>query len=241
MTIIEHLGELRSRLFRVAIAFVVVAVVAWFFKAQVYDLLLAPAAEELGGKLNFRTPAEAIITDTKISLYVGLMVTLPFLLYQGWSFVAPAVGEMGRVFTYTLIVLASSLFLAGAAFGYYVVLPFALDFLLGWGGNRFNQIITSDAYLSFVTRFLLAFGIIFEMPAATFVGGRMGLISAPMLRQYRRHALVGVFVLAAVITPPDPLSLILMAVPLLILYEVSILVAKLAYNPPDTLPGDEEL
>jgi sec-independent protein translocase protein TatC len=149
------------------------------------------------------------------------------LLYQMWAFIAPAVGDVGRAFTYVLITLASALFLAGVAFGYFVVLPLGIDFLLGWGGDRYEQIIVSDKYLAFVTRFLLAFGIVFEFPAATYVGAKLELVDAPLLKRYRRHAIVLNFILAAALTPgQDPLSMILMAIPMVVMYELSIIIAR---------------
>jgi sec-independent protein translocase protein TatC len=226
MTLIEHLGELRSRIIKVGLAFLAVAVVAWFFRPEIFNFLLAPAPS-LKGELNVTAPTEALITDVKLTLYTAFLFTIPVLLYQMWAFIAPAVGDVGRAFTYVLITLASSLFLAGVAFGYFVVLPLGIDFLLGWGGDRYEQIIVSDKYLAFVTRFLLAFGIVFEFPAATYVGAKLELVDAPLLKRYRRHAIVANFILAAALTPgQDPLSMILMAVPMVVMYELSIIIAR---------------
>jgi sec-independent protein translocase protein TatC len=226
MTLIEHLGELRTRIIKVGVAFLAVAVVAWFFRPEIFDFLLAPAPS-LKGELNVTAPTEALITDVKLTLYTAFLFTIPVLLYQMWAFIAPAVGDVGRAFTYVLITLASALFLAGVAFGYFVVLPLGIDFLLGWGGDRYEQIIVSDKYLAFVTRFLLAFGIVFEFPAATYVGAKLELVDAPLLKRYRRHAIVANFILAAALTPgQDPLSMILMAVPMVVMYELSIIIAR---------------
>ena len=226
LTLIEHLGELRSRIIKVGVAFLAVAVVAWFFRPEIFNFLLAPAPS-LKGELNVTAPTEALITDVKLTLYTAFLFTIPVLLYQMWAFIAPAVGDVGRAFTYVLITLASSLFLAGVAFGYFVVLPLGIDFLLGWGGDRYEQIIVSDKYLAFVTRFLLAFGIVFEFPAATYVGAKLELVDAPLLKRYRRHAIVANFILAAALTPgQDPLSMILMAVPMVVMYELSIIIAR---------------
>src|SRR5918912_2202488 len=141
MTLIEHLQELRSRLFKVAIAFVGAAIVAWFFRVQIYEWLLEPSGLE---DLKFTSITTPIITDIKLTLYAAFLLTLPILIYQAWAFVAPAVGEVGRAFTYTLIALSSLLFLVGVAFGYYVVLPVGLQFLLSYGTDRYEQIITAD-------------------------------------------------------------------------------------------------
>jgi sec-independent protein translocase protein TatC len=227
MTLIEHLDELRSRIIKVGVAFFVVAVVAWFFVKDIFNFLLEPAGDALNGKLNFTSVTEALFSDVKLALYTAFLFTIPVLLYQAWAFVAPAVGDMGRAFTYVLISLASSLFLAGVAFGYFVVLPIGTNFLLDWDPERYKAIITSSNYLSFVTRFLLAFGIVFELPAATYVGAKLELIDAPFLKRYRRHAIVINFVLAAALTPgQDPFSMILMAVPMVLMYELSIIIAR---------------
>lgn len=242
MTLIDHLDELRSRIIKVGAAFIVAAVVAWIFRIPIYNALLEPSGLE---NLQFTSLTAPFLTDVKLALYSALVLTIPVLLYQAWAFVAPAVGEVGRLFTYTLITLASLLFLGGIVFGYFLVLPIATSFLLGWGGERFDEIITADNYLSFATRFLFAFGIGFEMPAATYVGAKLGLISGETLRQYRRAAIVVNTVLAAALTPADVFSMVLLAVPLIFLYEVSILIAGYV-NPVteetgmDALVDDEE-
>lgn len=224
MTIIEHLEEFRSRLFKIAIAFVIASVVTWIFKARIFDALLEPAGLK---ELNFMGPAQGLITDVKLALFSAFLLTIPVILYQMWMFIAPAVGDVGRLFTYVLVILASSLFLAGVAFGYYAILPVGLQFLLGYAEDRYNELITADTYLPFVTRLLLASGIVFELPAATYVGAKLGLITAPTLRRYRKHALIVNAVLAAALTPsPDPFSMILMAIPMLLMYEVSIVIAR---------------
>jgi sec-independent protein translocase protein TatC len=245
MPLLDHLDELRTRIFKVGIAFVVASIVAWFFRVQVFNFLLAPAENVLDYQLQFTNVTSPILTDVKLALYTGLMVTLPIVFYQAWAFVAPAVGEMGRLFTYTLIGLASSLFIGGVAFAYFGVLNITLEFLLGWGGDRYEQIITADAYLSFITRFLLAFGVAFEVPAATFVGAKLGLVDAAFMRKYRRHAIMVNAVVAAMITPAEPTSMIALAIPLILLYEVSILIAG-KVNPassitdPATLDDDDK-
>jgi sec-independent protein translocase protein TatC len=239
MTLIEHLDELRSRIIRVGIAFFGVAIVAWFFRERIFDWLLAPAGDALQGKLNVTGVTEQLFTDMKLALYVGFLLTIPVLLYQVWAFVAPAVGDMGRAFTYTIISMASALFIAGVAFGYFIVLPIGTQFLLGWDTERFDPIITAQSYLPFVTRFLLAFGIVFELPAATYVAAKLELVDAPLLKRYRKHAIILNTVLAAALTPgQDPYSMVLMAVPMIGMYEVSILIARYV-NPSTEITAHE--
>ena len=226
MTLIEHLGELRSRIIKVAVVFFALAIVAWFFREAIFEALLAPAPS-LNGTLNFTSVTAPLITDLKLSLFAAFLFTIPVLLYQGWAFIAPAVGDLGRTFTYILISMASCLFLAGVAFGYFVVLPIGIDFLLGWDNDRYQEIITGETYLPFVTRFLLAFGIVFEFPAATYVGAKLELVDAPLLKKYRKHAIVANTVLAAALTPgQDPFSMVLMAIPMIVMYELSVIIAR---------------
>lgn len=236
MTILDHLGELRSRLFKVLIAFVAAAAVAFYFNEELLRIMIEPSGL---GELNFTAPAESFFTSVKLALWAAFVLTVPVILYQAWSFVMPAVGDVGRVFTYITIALASSLFLAGVFFGYTLTLPVAMNFLLNWNGELFNSIITGNQYLSFATRLLLAFGIAFELPAATYVGARLELIDAQMLRKYRRHSLVIIAIASAMLTPPDPFSMLLMMVPLLTLYEGSVLIAR--YVNPVTESEDESV
>src|SRR3954463_3497328 len=224
MTLIEHLDELRSRIIKVGVAFIVVAFAAWFFRGYLLDWLFATSGLT---KLTALAPTEQIMTQIKLCLYVGFMLTLPFLIYQVWAFVAPAVGDMGRAFTYTLISLSSVLFLAGVAFGYYVVLPIGIPILINWDPAHFDVNITSQYYLPFVTRFLLAFGIVFELPAATYVAAKLELVDASLLKKYRKHAIVANTILAAALTPgQDPYSMMLMALPMIVMYELSIIIAR---------------
>jgi sec-independent protein translocase protein TatC len=238
MTLIEHLGELRARIIKVAIAFFLASIVAFIFVDWIFEFMLAPAPQ-LKGKLFVTGVTEPLITDIKLALFTALLVTIPIILYQVWAFVAPAVGDMGRAFTYILIAMASSLFLAGVVFGYYVVLPIGLKFLFSYGGERYSEIISGEKYLPFVTRFLLAFGIVFEFPAATYVGAKLELVDAPLLKKYRKHAIVINTVLAAALTPgQDPFSMILMAVPMIVMYEVSIIIARYV-NPTNEVTAHE--
>ena len=228
MTLIEHLGELRTRIIKVAAIFVLAAIVTWFFRKPLFYALLAPAGDRFQGQSLYVTAVgEQFVSDMKLALWAAFVLSIPVLLYQAWAFVAPAVGEMGRATTYILITLASSLFLAGIAFGYFFVLPAGLSFLLGWDTERYETIITPSFYLAFTTRFLLACGIVFELPAATYVCAKLGLIDANLLKKYRKHAIVANTVLAAAITPsPDPFTMVMLAVPLIIMYEFSIIIAR---------------
>jgi sec-independent protein translocase protein TatC len=224
MTLIEHLEELRSRLIYIAIALVVATIVTWIFRGQIFYWLVGPSEFK---ELTNLGPAQGLITDVKLSLFSALVLTIPLIIYHTWMFVAPAVGTVGRVFTYILVIMSSLLFLAGIAFTYYVVLPVGLSFLYNYAPERYVPQWTTDTYLPFVTRSLLGGGIVFELPAATFVGAKLGFIGPTILKRYRKHSLIVNALVAAALTPsPDPFSMLLLAIPLILMYEVSILIAR---------------
>ena len=158
------------------IAFVAVAILAGFFVDDIFRWLLWPSDLD---QLNYLGPAQGLLTDIKLALFTAFLLTLPVLIYQAWMFVAPAVGEVGRATTYILVAMSSSLFLAGVVFGYWLVLPIGLDFLLGYAPDRYNEVITADTYLPFVTRFLLACGRL-EWPSPP-RGAKLGLLTADFL------------------------------------------------------------
>ena len=227
MTLIEHLDELRSRIIKVGIAFLGVSIVAWFFRERIFEWLLAPAGDALKGKLNVTGVTEQLFTDMKLALYVGFLLTIPILLYQLWAFIAPAVGDMGRVFTYTIISLASALFLAGVAFGYFVVLPIGTQFLLNWDTNRFEPIITAQSYLPFVTQVPPGLRHSLRAAGGDLRGREAGARRRPAAqavqearhnreRRPRRRPHAG----------QDPYSMVLMAVPMIVMYELSIIIAR---------------
>lgn len=166
MTLVEHLEELRSRVFKAAVAFVTAVVAAAFFVEEIFRWLLAPSG--LDG-LAFLGPAQGILTDVKLVLYVAFVLTVPVLLYQAWMFVVPTVGTLGRIKTYVLVSLASSLFLAGIAFGYYLMLPIGLEFLLGYAPDRYEE-VTNGRHLPAV-RHPLPLGLRHRLRAA---GGSPG-------------------------------------------------------------------
>lgn len=227
MTLIEHLDELRSRIIKVGLAFFAASIAAWFFRLQILERLLEPSGLDT---LQALSPTEQLMTHVKLCLYTGFMLTIPVLIYQAWAFVAPAVEATGRAFTHILIGMSSTLFLAGAAFGYYVVMPIGLNFLIEWDPEHFDPEITSGYYLAFVTRQLLAFEAVFELPAVAYVGAKLGLLDAPFLKRHRRHATAVSAVLAAALTPSrDVVSMILMAVPIVVLYETSIVITHYVY------------
>lgn len=228
MPLMSHLQEFRSRLVKAAAAVAVGTVIAFFFNEQILDLLARPyqiAVPE--GQLAFFRPTEAFATVMRLSLFGGVILASPVILYQLWRFVAPALSPREKKWAYPITAVFVVLFLAGVAVGY-VALDRGLGFLLEFGGDALTPIIGADFYLKFATRFILAFGIAFEYPVFLFAAAAAGAVNSKMLRGNRRWALLIILIAAAIITPSgDPMTLMLLSVPLYILYELTILAIRL--------------
>jgi sec-independent protein translocase protein TatC len=224
MPMMAHLEEFRSRLIKAAIAVAVGTVVAFFFNEEILDLLAAPYyIAEPDGTLAFFRPTEAFSTVMRLSIFGGLILASPVVLYQMWRFAAPALSPKEKKWAYPITAVFVILFAMGVVVGY-IALERGLAFLLDFGGDALTPVIGADFYLKFATRFILAFGIAFEFPVFLFAAAAVGAVTSRQLRSNRRWALLIILIAAAVITPSgDPMTLALLAVPLYILFELSIL------------------
>ena len=227
MPITGHLAELRSRLIKVSIAVVVGTVLAFFVSDELLEFLVRPyRAAVPGANLAYFRPTEAFSTVMRVSLFGGFLLALPVVLYQLWRFVAPALSRREKRWAYPLTAVFVALFIAGVVVGY-VALERGLGFLLDFGGDALEPIIRAEDYLKFAIRFILAFGIAFEFPVFLFAAAAFGVVSSRMLASNRRWAVVIILVGAAVITPSgDPVTLFLLATPLYVLYELTILAIR---------------
>ncbi|MFH1753693.1 MAG: twin-arginine translocase subunit TatC [Candidatus Omnitrophota bacterium] len=225
-TFTEHLEELRSRLIKSIIFVIIAAGIVYNFIKVIMPNLTKPV-----GKLVFIAPQEAFITNIKIALFGGLFLASPFVLYQIWRFISAGL-ERNEV-KYALIFgpISFLFFLAGAAFAYFIVVPIGIKFLLGFATEYVTPMISISNYVSFVGALTLAFGAIFQLPLVSLFLTKIGITTPGFLSRKRRHAIVLIFILAAIITPPDIVTQCLMAVPLLVLYEVGIIFSKIAYKP----------
>lgn len=222
MSFLEHLDELRGVLVQSLIAFLVASIVIWFFSARVLDLLIDDIPVD---NLNFFAPSEAFMARLKMSFALGLMVAFPLILAKVWRFVAPGLFASERTRVYPFLVTSSVLFYAGVVFCYVILIPIVLDFLLGFGTEKLSPLISVSEYFTFVARLCFTFGIVFQLPIIVLVLTAIGVVSPRFLLRQWRYAVVVVFVVAAVLTPPDPASQLLMALPVLLLYIGSVLVA----------------
>jgi sec-independent protein translocase protein TatC len=226
LTLFEHLDELRSRLFHSLIALAVGVTIAAVLNARVFDLLLRPLPS---GKQQITTfsPAEPFMVSFKVWVVVGIMLASPYLIYQFWAFVGPAFSSNEKRYFVPVVVACAGLFLGGVAFAYALVLPKGLNFLLNFNSPYFNVQNRASDYFTFVVLFLLAFGLTFEMPVVIVLLAKVGVVDDKFLRKNRRYAILINAVLAAVLTPSqDAFSMLAMFVPLVILYEVSIVLAR---------------
>jgi sec-independent protein translocase protein TatC len=228
LPVTEHIEELRQRLFRSVIAVFVGFLIAWPFKKQLLLWLERPLPKNLQGKLIFLSPPEAFFTALKVSFFAGILIALPYVLYQVWKFIEPGLYEHEKRFILPFLFFSVFFFFLGASFAYFVILPFGLRFLLGFMGDLLTPQITIGSYVSFVIQMILAFGFVFLLPVIVWLLSKLGIINYKMLEKNRKYAILIIFVVAAVLTPPDVFSQIMMALPLLVLYEFSIWVSKFA-------------
>ena len=225
MTVVEHLEELRGRLIKSVIALAVTTLLSLIFTGRLLEILVAPA----GIKPIFLRPTEMFVTYMRVALIAGTALAMPVIVYQMIRFVLPALKPHERRYLYIIVPGATFSFLLGLAFAYFAMLPFALRYLLSFGGNIAEAKWAIGEYISFVTKLLFWVGVTFETPLLVFFLAKLGVVTPEMLARYRKYAIVAIAVLAAVITPtPDPFNMMVVMVPLLILYEIGVLLAKLA-------------
>lgn len=227
--LIEHLEELRKRV--VYILFILVTVFCFcYWRSQFFmDFVTAPLVNVMpeGSSMAMLKITEGFLMELKLSFIVALFFSMPFIFYHMWRFIAPGLYVHERKYVVGFVISTSLLFFLGAAFAYYMVFPFGFAFFLKYAEGYVIANLSIEWYLSFVTKMILAFGIVFELPVFTFFLAQMGLVTADMMRKYRRYSFLGIFIIAAVLTPPDVFSQIMMAAPMLILYELSIYIAAI--------------
>jgi sec-independent protein translocase protein TatC len=224
-----HLEELRKRLIVCFIAVGIGFAGAYGFKEKLFQVLTAPLIRVMqsGDTLIFTNLPEAFFTYLKVSFLAGLLLASPVILYQFWMFVAPGLYQRERRVLLPIVFLSTLFFLGGALFGYFVVFPWGFQFFLGFATETIRPLPSMREYLSFSAKLLLAFGIVFEMPLVLTAMARLGIVSVGFLKKNRKYAILLFFTGAAILTPPDVITQIMMALPLMLLYEVSIIGARI--------------
>lgn len=231
MSLMEHLGELRTRLLHCIVASLAGMLACWSWSEQILNVLMAPMLKVLQAsgqaKFIYTQPAEAFFTYMKASFLAGLLLVSPYLFYQLWRFIAPGLYDHERKWLIPIAFFSAMLFVVGACFGYFVVFPYGFDYFASFIGPQLQFLPALATYFDFAVKMLIAFGLIFELPLFVLFLSRLGMVTAEGMRRVRRWSILVIFIVAAVLTPPDPFSQTAMALPLIFLYEVSIWVAKI--------------
>ena len=225
LSFFDHLDELRLRLIKTIIVFTGVS----FFIYSYTDKLLAFIIKPVG-KLFFTAPPDAFMARINITLVTAFCLTLPYISYHLWMFISAGLTKKERSYVVAFVPFSSLLFIAGVLFAYFVAIPISLNFLLSFSSEIIQPMITVKSYISYVGSLVLAFGIVFELPLILMFLAMVGIATPEFLIQKRRHAIVGILIISAIMTPPDVISQIIMAAPLLVLYEIGILATRLAHR-----------
>lgn len=228
-TFISHLVELRSRVMKASVAIIVVFLCLMPWAGQIYDLLAQPMMNALpeGSKMIATGVITPFLIPVKVTLLVAFVIALPWVLYQAWAFVAPGLYTHEKKLVAPLVISSSLLFIAGIAFCYFFVFGVVFKFVNDFAPASVSVAPDIDSYFGFVMTMFIAFGLTFEVPIVVIVLVRMGLVTVEKLKEIRPYVIVGAFVIAAIVTPPDVMSQLLLAVPLCLLYEVGLWLAPL--------------
>lgn len=226
---LSHLKELRDRLIVCFVAVAIAFVFTYLLKEKIFSFLMQPFIKVMPEKSSFIFTyiTEAFITYFKISLVAAIFIASPVILYESWMFVAPGLYEKEKKYVLPFVIFGSICFISGAVFCYYIVIPVIYDFFVSFAGNVVIPMPDLKGYMNLTLKLLIIFGFIFELPLAAFYLGRAGIINHRMLSSKRRYAILGIFILSAIITPPDVSSQILIALPMWGLYELSIVIIRI--------------
>ncbi len=238
----SHLEELRKRLITCAISVGVGFAAAYFFKERLFRILVSPLKDNLeeGQQLIFTNLPEMFFAYLKTALVAGILASAPIIFYQLYMFVAPGLYHHEKRLVVPFVVTSTLLFVGGSLFGYFVVFPFGFRFFLGFANEYIQALPSVKEYFSFAIKLLFAFGLVFELPVVAFFLAKMRVITPDLMRRKRKYALLLTFTASAILTPPDVVTQCMMAGPLILLYEISILVARMAGKPREEAEGAKE-
>jgi sec-independent protein translocase protein TatC len=229
MTFLEHLEEMRWRIIYVLIGLVAGTILCWIFIDYLVEVILLKPARDSGAILQNLRPFGQLFLFFQVSIMGGIVISLPNIFWHLWKFIAPALRKNERRYIAWIVVFSSLCFLAGIVFAYFVMLPLALTFAAEFGTEAIQNQFAIDEYMSIIISVMLAAGFIFELPMISFFLTKLGILTPAFMKKYRKHSIIIILVLAAFLTPGgDPVSQIVLAVPLVVLYELSIFISKLS-------------
>lgn len=236
-----HIQDLRKRLIISCLTLIVVFLVCFSFWDHIFEWIKLPLTQafqnDVKGELVQLSPAEGVFTAMKVSFFASLAISMPVIFWQMWLFIAPGLYKHEKMIIIPFVFFATFMFAIGVSFAYFIVFPYVIKYVLLFGNEFFSANISVENYVTFFTRLILGFGIAFELPVLSYFLAKVGLITDETLKGFFKYAIVIIFIVAAIITPPDVLSQFFMAIPLIGLYGISILIAK-AVNPAS--PVEEE-
>ncbi len=229
---LAHLEELRKRLIICAIAIGIGFAISYIFSKQLFSFLILPLTKVLPAesRLIFTSLPEMFIAYIKVALIAGIILAIPIVFYELWMFLAPALYQREKGYVIPFVLFSSILFVAGSLFGYFIVFPYGFKFFISFATEDIQALPSVKQYFSFAIRLLFAFGVVFEMPVVVFFMTKIGLITPDSMKKFRKFAILCSFILSAILTPPDVATQIMMALPLIVLYEVSIIISQAVYR-----------
>lgn len=225
LTFLHHLDELRGRVIKFLGVYIVCCALAYNLTGSILPYIIKPV-----GQVVFNAPGEAFSAYMLFTFLLGFVIALPFFLYQVWAFAWQALTGKERKYILLFGPLSLLFFLGGGLFAYVVVIPIAINFLMGFSSVYVVPMIDIKSYISFMGTLILSFGVIFELPLILLFLVKIGIATPAFLRQYRRHAIIAILIISAILTPPDVCSQLLMTLPLIVLYELGVLFSVLAYR-----------
>jgi sec-independent protein translocase protein TatC len=227
MPFLDHLEELRWRILKALIAVFIITIICFTFSDSLLEILLFPGQHiDPPIKLQVLKVQTKFMVKLEIALIAGIIFSLPVIFYQIWMFVAPGLLKNEIKILPVITFSVALCFLVGVIFAYFVIIPYALYFFIQLGPVEIESNIALDFYIGFILRIMVAFGIVFELPTLSFLFTKLGLLTPVFMKKYRRYAIVGAFIIGAILTPPDPMTQLFLALPLIVLYEVSIFISS---------------
>ena len=234
MSFLDHVEELRWRIIYALIGILVFTIIAWFFIDPIVEVILLKPARDAHASLQNLRPFGQLFLYVQVAITVGIVASLPNIFYQLWQFISPALKKHEQKYILWIVFFSTFCFLSGIAFAYFVMLPLTMNFAAQFGTSEIANEFAIDEYMSIIISVMLAAGLVFELPMISFFLSKLGILTPKFMRKYRRHAIVIILVLAAFLTPgADPVSQVILAVPLVLLYEISIFISKISSKKSD--------
>ncbi|MDH3268399.1 MAG: twin-arginine translocase subunit TatC [Ignavibacteria bacterium] len=229
MSFLDHIEDLRWRIIYALIGVLIFTIIAWIFIDPIVETVLLKPARDANAPLQNLRPFGQLFLYIQVAIIVGIVASLPNIFYQLWQFIAPALKKREQKYIIWIVFFSTFCFLAGIAFAYFVMLPLTMKFAAQFGTSEIANEFAIDEYMSIIISVMLAAGLVFELPMVSFFLSKLGILTPKFMRKFRRHAIVIILILAAFLTPgADPVSQVILAVPLVLLYEISIFISKIS-------------